>query len=39
MRHNFDVLSAWIDFIDENDNKTTVFHDCYVNALGDIRKD
>ena len=40
MRHNHNVLSAWIDTFDENDVKTTVFHECYIDAFGnkDYRK-
>ena len=30
------VLSAWVDSFDENNNKQTVFHECYINAFGDI---
>lgn len=33
-RKNYTVLSAWIDTFDENNVKHTVFHECYVNALG-----
>lgn len=29
-RNNHNVLSAWIDIFDENDNKQTVFHECYM---------
>lgn len=36
IRYNHTVLSAWIDVFDENNNKTTVFHECYINALGCI---
>ena len=32
----FTVLSAWIDMFDENNVKHTVFHECYVNAFGNI---
>ena len=42
LRENHEVLSAWIDTFDEDANgkqiKTTVFHECYVNALGNIEK-
>ena len=37
-RNNHTVLSAWIDTFDENDKKTTVFHECYLNAVGNIVK-
>lgn len=30
------VLSAWVDSFDENNVKQTVFHECYINAFGDI---
>ena len=33
-RENYTVLSAWIDTFDEDSVKHTVFHECYVNALG-----
>ena len=36
VKATFTVLSAWIDMLDENDIKQTVFHECYVNAFGDI---
>ena len=36
IRHHHIVLSAWIDTFDENDKKTTVFHECYINAFGKI---
>ena len=35
-RNNYRVLCAWIDTFDENDNKSTVFHECYVNAIGNV---
>ena len=35
-RKNYRVLSAWIDVFDEHENKTTVFHQCYVNSVGNI---
>lgn len=37
-RTNHNVLSAWIDMFDENNVKQTVFHECYINILGDINK-
>lgn len=37
-RTNHNVLSAWIDMFDENNIKQTVFHECYINILGDINK-
>lgn len=36
-RSSYRLLAAWIDTYDENEVKTTVFHECYVNALGSIR--
>lgn len=35
-RKNYRVLSAWIDTFDKDKNKTTVFHECYLNALGQL---
>ena len=35
-RGNYRVLSALIDTIDESGNKYTVFHECYVNAIGNV---
>ena len=35
-RSNYRVLSAWIDIFDEGGNKSTVFHECYVNAIGNV---
>lgn len=35
-RKNYRVLSAWIDTFDKENHKTTIFHECYINALGDI---
>lgn len=37
-RKNYTVLSAWVDTFDENNTKQTVFHECYVNALGYVEK-
>ena len=36
MKKNYRVLSAWID-IYENEEKKTVFHECYIDAFGNIR--
>lgn len=30
------VLSAWVDSFDENNKRETVFHECYINAFGDL---
>lgn len=38
MRHNHNVLSAWIDTFDENDAKETVFHECYIDVFGYVTK-
>ena len=37
-RKNFRVLSAWIDTFDKNNNKSTVFHECYVDAIGHVNQ-
>lgn len=29
-RKNYNVLSAWIDTFNGNDNKQVVFHECYM---------
>lgn len=34
-RNDYRVLSAWIDIFDGG-NKFTVFHKCYVNAIGNV---
>lgn len=36
LKENHTVLSAWIDAFDENGIKETVYHDCYINAFGDL---
>ena len=36
-RENFTVLSAWIDIFDDVGEKKTIFHECYVNALGMVK--
>ena len=38
VKSNFTVLSAWIDTFDDENKKQTVFHECYINAFGDIEK-
>lgn len=35
-KQNYRVLSAWIDTFDINNHKVTVFHECYVNSIGNI---
>ena len=37
-RDNYRVLCAWIDTFDENNYKSTVFHECYVDAIGNVRQ-
>lgn len=37
-KENHTVLSIWVDTFDENNVKQTVFHECYINAFGDISK-
>lgn len=36
LKENHTVLSAWVDVFDENNVKQTVFHECYINAFGDV---
>ena len=36
-RKTFRVLAAWIDIFDKSE-KTTVYHRCYVDSLGNIKK-
>lgn len=36
VKENHMVLSVWIDVFDENNSKQTVFHECYIDAFGDI---
>ena len=36
-RKNRRVLSAWINIFDSDMNKTTVFHECYIDALGNVK--
>ncbi|MCD8398258.1 MAG: hypothetical protein LUD12_13945 [Lachnospiraceae bacterium] len=36
-RKNYNVLSAWIDTY-YGEEKETVFHECYLNFFGDIKK-
>ena len=35
-KQTYRVLSAWIDTFDWQGNKSTVFHKCYVNAIGNV---
>ena len=34
----FVVLSAWVDTFDKNNEKHTVFHECYVNCIGQVKE-
>lgn len=36
LKENHIVLSAWVDVFDENNVKQTVFHECYINAFGNV---
>lgn len=36
IKANYTVLSVWVDTFNEDDSKQTVFHECYINAFGDI---
>lgn len=38
VRHDHRVLSVWIDIFDNNKNKTTVFHECYVDFVGNVER-
>lgn len=35
-KSNYRTLCAWIDTFDESGNKSTIFHECYVNAIGNV---
>ena len=35
-RKNYRVLSAWVDTFDEDNKKTTVYHECFVDVLGNV---
>lgn len=35
-RANHNVLSAWVDVFDENNVKQTIFHECYIDAFGNL---
>lgn len=39
VKENDTVLSVWVDTFDENNTKQTVFHECYIDALGYIWTD
>lgn len=36
-KQNYRVLSAWVDTFNTNNQKMTVFHECYVNSIGNIK--
>ena len=38
MREHHNVITAWIDIFDERNNKSTIFHECYIDVLGNIKK-
>lgn len=38
IRKYYPTFSAWIDIYDENNNKATVFHECYCDMFGNIQK-
>ena len=38
MRKSHRVLSVWIDSYDNENNKHIIFHECYVNIMGDVKK-
>jgi hypothetical protein len=38
IRTHHKTLSVWIDVFDENNNKQTIFHECYVNVFGYVDK-
>jgi len=37
-KNNYNVLSVWIDKFDKNKEKHTIFHECYIDAFGNISK-
>lgn len=37
-RHNNNTLSAWVDIFDENKVKHTVYHKCYIDICGNVKK-
>ena len=39
IKENHTVISVWVDAVSENKVKQTVFHECYINAFGDIKED
>lgn len=38
IRERNTALSMWIDVYDEDNNKQTIFHECYVNCFGQINE-
>lgn len=37
IKGNNTVLSVWVDAFDKDNNKQTVFHECYLDAFGTVR--
>ena len=37
IKQSYTVLSAWIDVFSEHNVKRTVFHECYIDAFGQVR--
>lgn len=38
IRTSHKTLSAWIDVFDKDDNKQTIFHECYVDVFGYVKE-
>lgn len=38
IRNNYRVLSAWVNTYSENKVKSTVYHECYVDTLGNLNQ-
>ena len=37
IKRNNTVLSVWVDVFGDNYDQQTVFHECYIDAFGDVR--
>lgn len=37
IKNNHNVLSIWVDKIDEDNNKETIFHECFIDAFGNLK--
>lgn len=37
-KEHYTVISAWIDIFDKNDKKETIYHECFVDSFGKIKK-